>query len=205
MTPPRLSHSQPWLRAANTHDGLQRHRTAQPFGFTLLETLVVVLLLSLLLAFALPAGHRWLQRQRLWHAAETVLADLYVARSEALHGHRNVMLRFLSTPSGACYVIYSGPQNSCQCETVGPSTCLPGSQAYRTYQTPRRDGFPMLSSNVSSMLFSSRLGTVALAATFRLSTEGVGEVRHIVGITGRVRSCSVDRSFTRWPACEGAV
>lgn len=205
MTPPRQFRSPLWLRITNTRAALVRHRAVQPRGFTLLEALVVALLLSLLLAIALPAGHRWLQRQRLWHAGETVLADLYFARSEALHGSRNVMLRFLSTPSGACYVIYSGPQNSCQCETEGPSTCLPGGQAYRTYQTPRRDGFPMLSSNVPSMLFSSRLGTVALAATLRLSTESVGEVRHIVGITGRVRSCSVDRSFTRWPACEGAV
>lgn len=205
MTPPPRFHSPLRLHTAGKRDVLQRLHGVLPRGFTLVEALVAVLLLSLLLTFALPAGHRWLQRQRLWHAAETVLADLYFARSEALHGSRNVMLRFLTTPSGACYVIYSGPQNSCQCETEGPSTCLPGGQAYRTYQAPRRDGFPMLSSNVSSMLFSNRLGTVALAATFRLSTEGVGEVRHIVGITGRVRSCSADRSFTRWPACEGVM
>lgn len=203
MTPPRLSPSQPWLRTTRHRMALLRHRTVQRRGFTLLEALVVLLLMSLLLAFALPAGQRWLQRQRLWHAAETVMADLYFARSEALHGSRNVLLRFVSTPSGSCYVIYSGPQNSCQCGPEGPSTCQPGSQAYRTYQAPQRDGFPMLSSNISSMLFSSRLGTVALAATFRLSTDGVGEVRHIVGITGRVRSCSVDRSFMRWPTCEG--
>lgn len=174
-------------------------------GFTLTEALVVMLLLALLLAFALPAGQRWLERQRLWHAAETVLADLYLARSEAMHGSRNVLLRLLTTSAGSCYVVYSGPVNSCQCALTGPSICQTGGQALKTAQWPRQAGWPMLTSNVASMLFSSRLGTVALAATFRVTTEGIGEVRHVVGITGRTRSCAVDRAFKRWPACEGAA
>jgi prepilin-type N-terminal cleavage/methylation domain-containing protein len=174
-------------------------------GFTLPEALIVMLLLALLLAFALPAGQRWLERQRLWHAAETVLADLYLARSEAMHGSRNVLLRLLTTPDGSCYVVYSGPVNSCQCALVGPSICQNGSQALKTAQWPRQTGRPLLTSNVASMLFSSRLGTVALAATFRVTTEGIGEVRHVVGITGRIRSCAVNQTFKRWSACEGAV
>ena len=174
-------------------------------GFTLAEALIVMLLLAVLLTVALPAGQRWLERQRLWHAAEAVLADLYLARSEAMHGSRNVLLRLLTTPAGSCYVIYSGPVNSCQCAIGGPSTCQSGSLALKTAQWPRQAGWPMLTGNVASMLFSSRLGTVALAATFRVTTEGIGEVRHVVGITGRIRTCAQDRSFMRWPACEGAV
>ncbi|SEL07662.1 N-terminal methylation site-containing protein [Roseateles sp. YR242] len=194
-----------WLepgRALPAHSA-QNHRSKAhtPAGFTLIEVLVVVSLLALVLGMGLPAGHAWLQRQRLGHAAETVLNDLYLARSEALHGARNVIFRVIQSAGGTCYVIHSGPLNACSCELTGPPTCRADAQALKQAQWPRRPGYPNLLSNVSSMLFSGRQGTTSLAATLQVRSEGVGEVRHVVSITGRVRSCSADHAFMRWARC----
>ncbi|WAC71832.1 prepilin-type N-terminal cleavage/methylation domain-containing protein [Roseateles sp. SL47] len=192
MTPPHTT----LLRRCNTRPTCH--------GFTLLETLVVVALLAALLAFVLPAGIQWQQRQRLWHAAEQVLSDLYLARGEALHGARNIIFRIIPSAAGSCYVVFSGPVNGCSCSVEGPPSCGGDARPLKTAQWPHRSGFPMLITNVPSMLFSGRQGTVALAATLRISIEDVGEVRHVVGITGRIRSCSAGKSFMRWAACEGA-
>jgi len=172
-------------------------------GFTLIEALVVVALVALLLSFALPAGSLWLQRQRLGHAAELLLSDLHLARSEAVHGARNILLRITETAAGTCYVIHSGPVNGCLCALAGPPSCLADAQALKQAQWPRRSGYPNLLSNVPTLLFSGRQGTVSLAATLRMATQGIGEVTHVVSITGRIRSCAADGSFMRWPACEG--
>lgn len=182
-----------------------RSKTAHAAGFTLIELLTVMALLALLLVMAVPAGNDWLKRQRLGHAAESVLNDLYLARSEALHGARNVIFRVVQSADGTCYVIHSGPLNGCSCELTGPPTCRPDALALKQAQWPRRAGFPNLLSNVASMLFSGRQGTTSLAATLQVRSDGVGEIRHVVSITGRIRSCSADQTFMRWARCEGGA
>lgn len=56
----------------------------KPAGFTLLESLVVVALLAGLAALALPSMGNYLPRRQVQAAAEALVADLRLARSEAI-------------------------------------------------------------------------------------------------------------------------
>lgn len=65
----------------------QRHA-----GFTLVELMVTVVVLGLLLSVAVPSFRDLLAAQRLRSAANSLVSDLLLARSEALKRGRNVVL-----------------------------------------------------------------------------------------------------------------
>lgn len=178
-----------------------QRRCAPASGVGLIELLVCVAILAVLLVTALPGlRHGWL-RQRLAQAAHAVLVDLQRARSEALLGARTLQLRFGEDSAGACYVLYAGPAEGCRCRASGPPECVAGTTTIRLAQWPLRAGFPSLRANVASMRFNGRQGTVTPTGTVSIRIEGIGEVRHIVGITGRPRSCGLDGAPARYPRC----
>ncbi|UXH80307.1 GspH/FimT family pseudopilin [Roseateles amylovorans] len=170
-------------------------------GFSLIESLACVAILAVLVTIAAPPLRQWVHQQRLGHVAQTVLSDLQQARSEAQQGARNVNIRFGETAAGSCYVLHLGQVMGCQCQASGPVQCQPGAQAIKQVQWPRAPGQPVVRANVTSLLFSGRYGTASMAATIQVRQEGLGEVRHIVAITGRARSCATESASPRLPRC----
>lgn len=66
-------------------------RSAQ-HGFTLIELMIVVVLLAVISAFALPAFQSFIASNRLTSEANELLAGLNLARSEAVRTQRHVVL-----------------------------------------------------------------------------------------------------------------
>lgn len=175
-------------------------------GFSLIELLISIALVALLALLAGPDLRDWLWRQRLTNAAQAVLGDLQLARSEAIQGARHVILRFGGDESGVagsgrCYVLHTGPVGGCDCRLDAPPACEPGAQALKQIRWERGRGRADIVSNVPSMLFSGRQGTVSVSGTIEVRMAGIGAVRHIVAITGRVRSCGTDTAMNRLPRC----
>lgn len=67
-----------------------RPQRAQP-GFTMVETMIVVLIIGILAAFAAPAMRDLIRTQRVRAAAYDLLADLTFARSQAITKGHNVV------------------------------------------------------------------------------------------------------------------
>ncbi len=175
-------------------------------GLSLIEALVSVALVALVAMMAGPDLRDWLWRQRLANAAQAVLGDLQLARSEAIQGARNVIVRFGGDESGVsgsgrCYVLHTGPVGGCGCRVDAPPVCEAGAQAIKQMRWQRGQGQAEVLSNVPSMLFSGRQGTVSVSGTVEVKLDGIGSVRHIVSITGRVRSCTPDAGMGRLPRC----
>ncbi|WP_343628348.1 GspH/FimT family pseudopilin [Roseateles sp.] len=171
-------------------------------GLSLIESLVTIALIALVAMLAAPDLRDWVWRVRLSNAAQTVLSDLQLARSEALQGGRNVTVRFIDDGAGStCYVLHTGPLGGCTCRMQEPPTCEGTAQAIRQMSWPTSRGRPAVRSNVPSMLFSGRQGTVSVAGSIEVTLTGIGAVRHVVSLTGRMRSCSPDGAMSRLPRC----
>jgi type IV fimbrial biogenesis protein FimT len=67
-------------------------------------------------------------------------------------------------------------------------------------QHSARAGGVNVIANVASMRFDQTNGTVSPAGTIRVATNG-SEVRHVVNIMGRVRSCSPGGSAKGYIVC----
>jgi type IV fimbrial biogenesis protein FimT len=77
-------------------------------GFTLIEAMITLAVLSLLLMLGLPSMNTWLQNSQLRAAAESIQSGLQFARAEALR--RNVPVRFqlVDSLTAACAISPAG-------------------------------------------------------------------------------------------------
>jgi type IV fimbrial biogenesis protein FimT len=78
-------------------------------GFSIVELVIVIAILSILLLLGLPAMGEWLQNTQIRTGAEAVMHGLQLARAEAVR--RNVPVRFqlVSSLDNTCGISASGP------------------------------------------------------------------------------------------------
>jgi type IV fimbrial biogenesis protein FimT len=62
-------------------------------------------------------------------------------------------------------------------------------------------GAQQVAANVNSILFDPRVGTASPGGTVRLTDSAGREIRHIVNLRGRVRTCSVQGALGGHPPC----
>jgi prepilin-type N-terminal cleavage/methylation domain-containing protein len=104
-------------------------RRQQANGFTLVELMVVIAVVAILAAAAMPAYRNLLDRYRIGKAAEDVISVISNARAGSVKVHRRVNVAFqndwcvganaAATPSGGAR---SGAATACDC--VSANTCL---------------------------------------------------------------------------------
>ena len=158
-------------------------------GFSLIELIIVIVLLSLMLALAMPAYAAWVQNTRIRSAAESFVSGLQLARNEAVRRNSNVqfVIGVGSAWTVQCQVVTPG------CENVAPiqsRVAKEGSSSSVTVVasdglTIRFDGFGRMISPVPA------IGTVA---TFnidntQLSAADSRDLRVTVGSAGTIRMC----------------
>lgn len=81
------------------HGWLLMFPLARQQGFSIIEIAIVMVIMSVLVAMALPGFSEWVANQKVRTAAESMLDGLQVARAEAIR--RNVYTQFvLTTASG---------------------------------------------------------------------------------------------------------
>ena len=115
-------------------------------GFTLIELMVVVAVVSIILVLAAPPLHNMILMQRLRGATAQLVTDMQFARNEAVG--RGILLRVSFRTSTdmtmTCYSLFTAPGNTplggnetrCNC-LLGPgSACTGALTEVRTVQTP---------------------------------------------------------------------
>lgn len=102
------------------------------YGFTLIEMMITIAVMSLLLMLGLPSMNTWLQNSQLRASAEAMQAGLQLARAEALRRNAPVRFQLVDTLTGACALAGNGtnwivsladPTGACgalEDETVAP-------------------------------------------------------------------------------------
>lgn len=182
--------------------------TSKPFpqvnkrGFTLIESLITVAVTAVVITTALPSFSRWMDQQRLNGAAQQLLADLQLVRTEAVARQQGLRLSVLPTPSGSCYVLHTGSADACTCvmASSGPAECRSGTSEVKTvrWTSPERVS---LRASAPSMLFDPVDGTSTPTGTLEITSALGQTLRHVVNVMGRTRTCSPGGSLLGYPAC----
>ena len=162
-------------------------------GFSVPETLLVLVLLAILAIVITPAYVNYIQQYRLTSASESLYDDINLARSQAVKQASNVVLS-IQTGSGWCY----GLTVSANCDCNSGSNCELGhitSAEFPNTSLAVSAGFQTQGSPVSKTLsFDSTRGIPASAyvpGTVTISSTVTGETITVsVNTLGTPKICS---------------
>ena len=179
----------------------QRPRRPQ-LGVTLIEAGIVIAVSAILAASALPGMQEMMAARRLNNVASALADDLRLARSSAVARNQALRLSFFEHSDGSsCYVIHTGSANQCTCTAAASAAACGGdAQELKTVVVSRAERV-VLASNVRSMRFDPIHGTVTPTGTVRLTNATGHELRDVINIVGRVRTCGVAPVSPGYTAC----
>ena len=168
-------------------------------GFTLIELMVVIALVSVILTLVAPSFTGMLASRRLEGATNEFVTDLQYARSEAVARNANVGL--VTGAAGTCYTIYQEAipvAGSCNCANT--PACTGGPVEIKTVSLL---GAGVTATVSTTFLFEPVRGSLTGSDTQAVlsSSAGVGQLRADVMAVGRVRTCSPSGTFKGYPPC----
>lgn len=169
-------------------------------GLSLIEALVVTAIMAIVLGAALPSWARFIDARRLDSVAGELLADLQWVRTEAVMRNLPLRLTFQNPAFGDCYVVHTGRADACTCRAQGPAQCEAGTLMLKTVQLDTPSERTQVRANTRSLLFDPAHGTSTPTGTARVIGRTGREVRHIVNVMGRSRSCSPADAASHVPA-----
>jgi type IV fimbrial biogenesis protein FimT len=158
-------------------------------GYTLTECCVVVAIVAVAAAVAVPSFSDGIERRQLLGRASELSADLQWLRTEAVARQQAVRITVGPAAGGACYVMHTGPQEACKCQGETPAVCDAPAQMLKTVFVPA-DGPVRLVARPSSAAFQPTRGNATPTISFELSDTRGRTIRHVVSALGRVRSCA---------------
>lgn len=168
-------------------------------GFSLLEAAIVVAIVAIVGAAALPSFTALIDARRLDGAATRLAADLQLARTEAVARSRSLRLSVGAGADATCWVVHTGAAADCTCSAAGVA-CTNGALAIQSIVLPTAERVAV-DGNVSSIVFDPLHGTSTPSGTLSLSDVRGRTVRHVVNVLGRVRSCSPAGAVAGYPSC----
>lgn len=169
-------------------------------GVTLIEACTVLAIVAVLAGITLPAVDGMLKTLRLRGQADELALDLRFVRSEAVSRNEGVRMSFQTLSSGTCMIVHTGAATDCACDEAGVAHCTSGARALKTNFHAANGGI-LIYSNVVSMRFDPRNGTVTPTATVRVVGSAGQSIHHVVNVAGRVRSCTPGGALTGMKAC----
>ncbi len=177
-----------------------RSRRSTSRGWSSVECLMVVTVVGLGLSAAVPDLSRSIALRQLEGAAAQLESHIAYARMSAVSRNEGVRLSMGSLEGGSCYVVHTGTAGQCACSAEGAPVCSAGAQAlaYTAFPTNAR---VTLRWNAASIMFHPDKGTSTPTGTLRLSVQDGTELRQIVNLMGRVRTCSPSGALRGYPAC----
>lgn len=163
---------------------------ARQRGVTLVECCAVIAVLAVLAGAAAPAFVNHLDQRRLEGRASELGVDLQHLRSLAVSANAGMRISFGADAHGSCYVIHRDTDGACPCTSAGVLACdTAQGDVLKTVVLPATSGLH-LSANVASIRIDPKMGTSTPGGTVRLRSASGRELRHVVSIMGRVRTCS---------------
>ena len=170
-------------------------------GLTLIELCICLGLAAVLCAQAVPAMARIKVRNLVQSTAQTIRTDILQARSEAVRRGSAIQVQFSQHPRGLCYIVHTGAKGQCLCDDNGQSSCpSPGAKLLKTQWIATNSNMNV-TTNIKSMNIEGRQGTVTPTGSVELTGRNGETIRHKIAITGRIQSCSPNRSFSKLPKC----
>ncbi len=158
-------------------------------GITLIESMIVLLVLSIVIGVAVPSPQSLRQRAALLGTAAELETDVQFARSHARAINRTVRLSLGEADGATCYMVHTGPAADCRCGGGRPAVCTGGSELLRAVTLDAK-GDVQVRSVSRSVAFDPLKGTVTPTATLRVEARDGRAIHQVVNLLGRVRSCS---------------
>lgn len=168
-------------------------------GITLTEATLTMAVSLVAVGAVAPGFDAARERRHLEGIAAQLETDLQLARSEAVALNRTLHVGFQADAAGACYVVHTGAAKQCSCSGATP-VCTGSALALRSVRIDSTSGVT-LAANVRSMTFDPLQGTVTPTSTMRVLGRDGREIRKIINIMGRVRTCSPARGVPGLPQC----
>lgn len=159
----------------------------QSHGFTLVELCTAAAIGATLVSQAVPALGKLRQEQQLRARSDALASDLRFARSEADRLGESVFFRVSGKGANACYLLYTGTRNDCDCAS-GQAVCKTASSGVIKAQRLSSDQPLSLRSNAETLEFQRRQSLVTQTGSIDLSLSNGTGIRQDIAITGRVRS-----------------
>lgn len=155
-------------------------------GLTLLETLIALVVSSLILSLAIPSFSDLADRNRLKNAADRMYADLHYARSEAIKGNTRIRVKFKRTDAATwCYGITD--QTDCDCTQA--NSCTVDGKERRVLSSEFETVKLNTPADNTAYIFTPMRGTVSAGAMDFESDQG-HQARATINLLGRVGLCS---------------
>jgi len=169
-------------------------------GITLIEACVTLAVATVVATGAIPSMQQLLDARRFDGAASQLAGDLQFTRISAVARNQRIRFTLQTDATGSCYVIHTGNADACHCGSSGPAVCGSGASEIRTVRLPASDRV-LVQANVASILFDPVHGTSTPAGTLRVIGANGRELRHVVNVMGRVRTCSATGNAGGYRAC----
>ena len=184
---------------------MARRRSAfRSGGFSLVEALIVMLVLGILMAVAVPSLAETMGRQRGRGAVEGLRAAMQAAKGEAVKESSNFFVS-VTTGSGWCYAVSRG--QGCGCST----SCDPAGDLIQKVEGGEFPGTTVVSASFAGSLcgstecarFEPTRGTAQGSnGTVVVESATGARYRVLLSTLGRVRVCVASGdSASPWPAC----
>ncbi|MBF0147934.1 MAG: GspH/FimT family pseudopilin [Magnetococcales bacterium] len=168
-------------------------------GFTMVELMIVVAIVGITVAIATPQLTRFMDFKHLKGAGNTLVADLQLARSEAIQNNKEVRIYF-STGTTWCYGFDDTvTANLCNCSTANITYCTLGGVQKAMTATPFArvqmdsasfNGQSHVAFNPQRATASESDGTLRNGTVTFSSTRSGGSIQVQVNILGRPLMCS---------------
>lgn len=169
-------------------------------GISLVESCMVLAITAVLAASAAPSMQELIAARRLESAAAQLAADIQLTRAAAVARNQPLRLSLHARSDGSCYVIHTGAANQCDCTQPGPAVCSGGAREIKMVVVTAADQVS-IAANVASVLFDPMHGTSSPTGTLRVTGSNGREIRHVINVMGRVRSCSPAPSVAGYRSC----
>jgi type IV fimbrial biogenesis protein FimT len=190
-------------------------------GFTLVELMIVIAVVSVLLLLAAPSFVDFIRMQRFKAINAQLVTDLHFARSEAFSRNHDVQVVFRTPADGAgmsCYTIYIDtrvdPTGTCDCtRPPGPLRCPAGVSEVRTVQiTPdqgvrlwlppaQASGFAFMHAYGRLRIGDAALGNVLPSFVVESALDSTRRLRNVVAVSGRPTTCAPGGAVSGVSAC----
>lgn len=154
-------------------------------GFTLLELMIVIALIGIIAALAMPSYQRMIERNRLKEAAEALKSDMQLARTESIKRSQDVIVTRTTGNNGAWCYGFNDTAIACDCTQTAVAAA-----DYCSLKRILGNAYPQtnLLSFSANTTFTFRRGT-ANASNTCFSTANF-KLKVKVGSTGRVTLCT---------------